>query len=49
MKQSSGNKVALGEHVLVIGGGFTAMDCARTAARLGANTVQLTPAPAAAN
>ena len=43
--EASGEKVALGEHVLVIGGGFTAMDCARTAARLGANTVQLTPAP----
>lgn len=26
----------IGEHVIVIGGGFTAMDCARTAARLGA-------------
>ncbi len=28
----------LGEHVIVIGGGFTAMDCARTARRLGAQT-----------
>jgi formate dehydrogenase major subunit len=31
----------VGEDILVIGGGFTAMDCARTAARLGAKTVQL--------
>jgi formate dehydrogenase major subunit len=33
--------VGLGHHVVVIGGGFTAMDCARTAARLGADTVEL--------
>ena len=33
--------VGLGRHVVVIGGGFTAMDCARTAARLGAETVEL--------
>ncbi len=31
----------VGEHIVVIGGGFTAMDCARTAARLGAQTVEL--------
>jgi formate dehydrogenase major subunit len=31
----------LGRHVVIIGGGFTAMDCARTAARLGADTVEL--------
>ena len=31
----------LGQSVVVIGGGFTAMDCARTAARLGAATVEL--------
>ncbi|MCF7816695.1 MAG: FAD-dependent oxidoreductase [Kiritimatiellales bacterium] len=31
----------VGERVIVIGGGFTAMDCARTARRLGATTVQL--------
>ena len=31
----------VGEHMVVIGGGFTAMDCARTAARLGAQTVEL--------
>ncbi len=29
-------KTEIGEHVVVIGGGFTAMDCARTAKRLGA-------------
>ena len=33
--------VDLGHNVVVIGGGFTAMDCARTAARLGADTVEL--------
>ncbi len=31
---------ALGERVIVIGGGFTAMDCARTARRLGAQTAE---------
>jgi formate dehydrogenase major subunit len=31
----------IGEKVVVIGGGFTAMDCARTARRLGAATVQI--------
>ncbi len=31
----------VGERVVVIGGGFTAMDCARTARRLGATTVQI--------
>lgn len=31
----------VGEDILVIGGGFTAMDCARTAGRLGAHTVEL--------
>jgi formate dehydrogenase major subunit len=29
----------IGRHVIVIGGGFTAMDCARTAKRLGAATL----------
>jgi NADPH-dependent glutamate synthase beta subunit-like oxidoreductase len=33
-------KSSLGERVIVIGGGFTAMDCARTARRLGATTLQ---------
>jgi len=32
---------AIGEQVVVIGGGFTAMDCARTAQRLGAQSVEL--------
>ena len=31
----------IGERVIVIGGGFTAMDCARTAQRLGAQTAEL--------
>ncbi len=31
----------IGDRVVVIGGGFTAMDCARTARRLGATTVQI--------
>ncbi|HEY5652973.1 MAG TPA: FAD-dependent oxidoreductase [Pontiella sp.] len=30
----------IGKHVIVIGGGFTAMDCARTARRLGAQTTE---------
>jgi formate dehydrogenase major subunit len=34
-------KADIGEHIVVIGGGFTAMDCARTAARLGAQTIEL--------
>ena len=34
-------KGAIGEHVVIVGGGFTAMDCARTARRLGATTVQI--------
>ena len=45
LKVAEGKDVALGPSVLVIGGGFTAMDCARTAARLGAHTVQLGEAP----
>ncbi len=31
----------IGDRVIVIGGGFTAMDCARTAQRLGAQTAEL--------
>ncbi len=31
----------IGDKVVVIGGGFTAMDCARTARRLGATTIQI--------
>jgi formate dehydrogenase major subunit len=34
-------RAEVGEKVVVIGGGFTAMDCARTARRLGAATLQL--------
>jgi formate dehydrogenase major subunit len=32
---------SIGERVIVIGGGFTAMDCARTARRMGAQTAEL--------
>ncbi len=35
------HSATVGENVVIIGGGFTAMDCARTAARLGAGTVEL--------
>ena len=45
LKVGEGHEVTLGSNVLVIGGGFTAMDCARTAARLGASTIQLGEAP----
>lgn len=45
LEVTQGKEVALGSHVLVIGGGFTAMDCARTAARLGADTVRIGEAP----
>ena len=38
---NEGRDTGIGESVVVIGGGFTAMDCARTAARLGAKTVEL--------
>lgn len=38
---NSGRDVELGKNVVIIGGGFTAMDCARTAKRLGITTVQL--------
>ena len=30
----------IGKNVVVIGGGYTSMDCARTALRLGAKTVR---------
>ncbi|OAT80283.1 NAD(P)-binding protein [Desulfotomaculum copahuensis] len=36
-----GEKVAVGKRVAVIGGGNTAMDCARTAVRLGAEKVMI--------
>ena len=41
MKVCSGERPDLGEKVLVIGAGFTAFDCARTALRLGAKDVRI--------
>lgn len=41
MKVCSGARPMLGERVLVIGAGFTAFDCARTARRLGAKDVRI--------
>ncbi|MEW6265692.1 MAG: FAD-dependent oxidoreductase [Thermodesulfobacteriota bacterium] len=38
-KVGLGQKIDLGRHVAVIGGGNTAMDCARTSLRLGAESV----------
>jgi formate dehydrogenase beta subunit len=38
---NTGNRVALGEKVLVLGGGNVAFDCARVARRLGAGQVSL--------
>lgn len=35
---NSGKQIQLGKNVVVVGGGNTAMDCARVAKRLGANT-----------
>jgi NADPH-dependent glutamate synthase beta subunit-like oxidoreductase len=35
---NSGKQINLGKNVVVVGGGNTAMDCARVAKRLGANT-----------
>jgi formate dehydrogenase major subunit len=46
---NTGKPTELGERVIVIGGGFTAMDCARTAARLGAATVELSTGTARVN
>ena len=40
-KIALGEKVEIGKKVIVIGGGNTAMDCARTAVRLGAEDVQI--------
>ncbi len=37
---NGGRRPDIGRSVIVIGGGFTAMDCARTAQRLGAHTAQ---------
>ena len=41
MKVCSGERPDLGKKVLVIGAGFTAFDCARTALRLGAKDVRI--------
>lgn len=38
---ASGNPPSLGRDVVVVGGGDTAMDCARSAARLGAKNVRI--------
>ena len=38
---NAGEKVPVGARVVVIGGGFTAVDCARTARRLGATDVRM--------
>lgn len=38
---TKGEEIALGDEVIVIGGGNTAIDCARTAKRLGARSVKL--------
>ncbi len=38
---ASGNPPSLGRDVVVVGGGNTAMDCARSAARLGAKNVRI--------
>jgi NADPH-dependent glutamate synthase beta subunit-like oxidoreductase len=46
LKANQHTPFVLGEQVLVIGGGFTAMDCARTAARLGGVPYLLEPTQA---
>ncbi len=38
---NTGETIAIGKHVAVIGGGNTAVDCARTAKRLGSESVKL--------
>lgn len=38
---AKGNAPSLGPHVVVVGGGNTAIDCARSAVRLGARTVRI--------
>jgi formate dehydrogenase major subunit len=40
LEVNEGVAASIGSSVIVIGGGFTAMDCARTARRLGASTMQ---------
>lgn len=39
MRANAGKPLSVGERVVVIGDGFTAMDCSRTAVRLGATAV----------
>ncbi len=41
MQTNQGQPLPIGEQVAVLGGGFTAMDCARTALRLGAKKVTI--------
>ena len=40
-KANLGQEMSVGEHVIVIGGGYTAMDCARTSLRFGAKDVRI--------
>ena len=40
-KANLGQELQVGEHVVVIGGGYTAMDCARTSLRFGAKDVRI--------
>ena len=40
-KASRGEETGMGKHVIVLGGGNVAFDCARTAVRLGAESVRL--------
>ncbi|NKB23878.1 MAG: FAD-dependent oxidoreductase [Kiritimatiellae bacterium] len=41
LESNETDHATIGEHVVVIGGGFTAMDCARTAKRLGAKMIHI--------
>ncbi len=41
MRVNAGEAISVGKRVIVIGGGFTAMDCARLALRLGADEVSI--------
>ncbi len=40
-KANLGQEVAVGQNVVVVGGGYTAMDCARTSLRFGAENVTI--------
>ena len=40
-KANLGQEVEVGQHVVVVGGGYTAMDCARTSLRFGAEHVTI--------